>query len=183
MIDDDDLIEVGRVGKAHGLGGELTVTAVSAPAADAMADAEYFVCDVDGIFVPFFVAGTRKRTNQSLLVRFDGVGSQDAAMPFVGQTLWMERRQMPDTLVEELDAPDDDIIGYTIVDETYGTIGTIVDVDDQTENVLFVVDTPRGEMLIPAAEDLIVEMDEATRCLTMRLPEGLVDDSLMETDA
>jgi len=38
---------------------------------------------------------------------------------------------------------------------------------------LLVVDTPRGELLIPLAEDICTRIDTAARRITVVLPEGL----------
>ena len=52
-----------------------------------------------------------------------------------------------------------------------GTIGEIDDVDDATENVLFVV----GDKLIPVVMDFIEDVDHSQRILYTRLPEGLLE--------
>ena len=64
--------------------------------------------------------------------------------------------------------------GYTILDENGKPLGTIVDVDDSTENVLFEVDNEGTQFYVPVVEDFILAIDEDNRTLTMNLPEGLV---------
>ncbi len=55
-------------------------------------------------------------------------------------------------------------------------IGTITSVDDSTANVLFEVKTPLGDnILIPAAEEFIQNMDTEKKIITVSLPEGLLD--------
>ena len=54
-------------------------------------------------------------------------------------------------------------------------IGEIVDVDDSTENVLFVVEHAEGrEVLIPIAEEFIDGIDHDARRIFMNLPLGLL---------
>ena len=69
------------------------------------------------------------------------------------------------------------IVGFRLVDEQLGkVVGSISSVDDSTENVLFDVATPDGKnLLIPAAEDWISDVDTEKREIRMRLPEGLLD--------
>jgi 16S rRNA processing protein RimM len=50
----------------------------------------------------------------------------------------------------------------------------ITEVDTSTLNTLFVVDRNGEELLIPAQEAFIVEMDEKVRRMTLELPEGLL---------
>ena len=51
----------------------------------------------------------------------------------------------------------------------------IVDVDDSTENILFYVDYNGKTVLLPAADDLIIEIDNQEKIITTELPEGLLD--------
>ena len=81
----------------------------------------------------------------------------------------------------ESDGDDDvfyleDFIGYTIIDSPGNNlIGTIVGFDDSTENFLFEVESQDGtEILIPAADDFIIEIDECKKQVIMQLPIGLI---------
>ena len=54
-------------------------------------------------------------------------------------------------------------------------VGEIVDVDETTENALFIVCRNDGsQVAIPAVDDLITTMDMTARVIDMDLPEGLL---------
>jgi 16S rRNA processing protein RimM len=59
------------------------------------------------------------------------------------------------------------------------TIGYVRDVQMTGEGVagtpILVVDSPRGELLIPLAQDICVRVDTAARAIDVVLPEGLRD--------
>ena len=56
------------------------------------------------------------------------------------------------------------------------TIGVITDIDDQTDNWLFVVERNNGdEALVPAQDAFIVDINHEERTITMDLPIGLLD--------
>lgn len=57
MIRQEDVYRIGRIGKPHGVGGELTF-AFDDDVFD-RCDAEYLVLDIDGILVPFFMESYR----------------------------------------------------------------------------------------------------------------------------
>ena len=58
----------------------------------------------------------------------------------------------------------------------HGYVGEVTDVDTSTVNTLFVVEDIRGEeLLIPACEELITDVDTIHRVITMSLPEGLLN--------
>jgi 16S rRNA processing protein RimM len=54
-------------------------------------------------------------------------------------------------------------------------IGTVTFVDDSTENVLLVINDEKGEeLLIPAVESFIKDIDMEERKIRVELPEGLI---------
>lgn len=63
--------------------------------------------------------------------------------------------------------------------ETGAPIGIVRDVQIPGEGVagtpILVVDSPRGELLIPLAQDICVRVDTAARVIDVVLPEGLRD--------
>ena len=63
--------------------------------------------------------------------------------------------------------------------ETGATIGRVRDVQIPGEGLagtpILVVDSPRGELLIPLAQDICVRVDTAARVINVVLPEGLRD--------
>ena len=65
MITADQLIEIGRYNKAHGINGEISATFDC----DTMAVGELsaLVSPMDGIFVPFFVNGIRPKNNEKYI--------------------------------------------------------------------------------------------------------------------
>ena len=89
-----------------------------------------------------------------------------------------EEQKQYDQKVEE----DLEFIGYQLIDKTLGPIGEIVDINDLTENVLFIVEHEGEEIMIPAADDLILDIDDENETILMDLPQGLVNFDEAETD-
>ena len=54
-------------------------------------------------------------------------------------------------------------------------MGEIIDVDEQTENAIFIVARDDEELMIPAVDDLIVEFDLDNKVMVMDIPQGLLD--------
>ena len=154
MITADQLIEIGRYNKAHGINGEISATFDC----DTMAVGELsaLVSPMDGIFVPFFVNGIRHETQAKRLVNCP---------------IYALAEEMP----EQDEVYCDFFIGFTITDTDGNTIGTITDVDDSTENALFVVENEGKTVYIPISEDFITEIDEQGKTIEMDLPEGILD--------
>ena len=168
MIREDDVYKIGRIGKPHGIGGEVTLR-FSDDVFDRV-DADYLVLMVDGILVPFFIEEYRFRSDEVALVKFEDIDTKDRASELTGCDVFFPRHLA--------DAGDDvltwsQIVGYDIVDVSSGkTIGRIEAVDETTINTLLELS---DGTLIPAADEFIEDIDHEERKLMMRLPEGLVN--------
>lgn len=178
MITKEEIFRIGKILKPHGLQGELAFSFDT----DVFDEVEnpYFICKIDGIFVPFFIESYRFKTDETALVKFEGIGNETEAKELANADLYMSRKFLPkNDDPEDYSLYVDDInfyIGYRILDKDGNQIGKIIDYDDATENVLFVVETlDKNEILIPAQDDLIVLIDDNKQSITMDLPEGLID--------
>ncbi|MCM1067248.1 MAG: ribosome maturation factor RimM [Muribaculaceae bacterium] len=176
MIARSEVADIGNFGKPHGVKGEIAATFEPEMMAAVEAVGHFFV-ELDGLLVPFFISGVRPKGSETLLLTIKGVASEPEAARFAGKAIYVEKSLLPegeDDIDEDGNFYLDDLIGFTIVDDGRA-LGTVADYDDSTENVLFVVDTPRGELLVPAADDLIDEVDVEHRTISMTLPQGLIE--------
>ena len=171
MIDREELIKIGFFNKPHGIHGELSFTFT-----DDIFDREdcpYIVCEIEGIFVPFFIEEYRFKSDTTVLMRLESVDNDEDARLFTNLSVFFPKSYLKDNK-DEFQAPGDYFIGFTIVEELEGELGKIIGVDDSTVNVLFEVDYSGQELLVPANDDFILSIDEENRFIHMRLPQGLL---------
>ena len=168
MIKREEVYKIGRLGKAHGVKGE-----VSFQFDDDIferVDADYLVLDIDGILVPFFMEEYRFRNDTVCLVKFCDIDTQQRAQELTGCDVYFPR-----ALAEEAeDVPSlASLVGFDIVDASDGkTIGHIAAIDDSTQNILFELE---DGTLIPASDELTVDIDVNTKEIIMNIPIGLLD--------
>ena len=170
MIEREELIKIGRFNKPHGVKGELSFTFTD----DVFdrTDCPYIVCEIDGIFVPFFIEEYRFKSDTTALIKLEDVDNETEARSFSLLDVYFPKSYY-DTEAEE-ESPSDYFIGFTVVDSELGELGKIVSVDDTTENVLFEIDHDGRELLVPAVDEFVIEIDEENRRLYMNIPEGLL---------
>lgn len=177
MLKLEDMIEMGRLTKVHGLKGELNFVFTS-DAWDEV-EAEYLIVETDGLLVPFFLEEYRFKNDEEAFLKFKRIDNDAQAAELTGCSVYLERKQLPENYLAdkaaEGDIGIDFYVGYTI--EADGTtIGVIDGVDDSTANVLFSIETPTGgNLIIPASDDYIQEIDDEQKLMKMHLPEGLLD--------
>ncbi len=171
MIKLEDVYKIGRLGKPHGVKGEISF--LFADDVFDTADCDYLVVDVEGILVPFFIEEYRFKGSETALVKFEGVDTQERARALTGCQVYFPRHLAS----ESEDASWAEIVGYQLVDNHSGqAVGTISSVDDSTINVLFEIETADGrQVLIPASEELITHVDKQKREIRMDVPKGLLE--------
>ena len=168
MIRQEDVYKIGRLGKAHGVKGEVSFQ-FDDDIFDRV-DADYLVLDIDGILVPFFMEEYRFRSDSVCLVKFCNVDTQQRAQELTGCDVFFPR-----ALAEEGDEMPSlsMLVGFKIVNNANGkTIGRIAAIDDSTANILFEME---DGMLIPANDDLIEVIDAEQQQIKMNIPQGLLD--------
>ena len=167
-----DTYKIGRLGKTHGVKGEISFHFTD-DVFDRV-DADYVFIETEGLQVPFFFEEYRFRSEETAFVKFDGIDDATRAAQLTGCDVYFPR-ELADTGDGELTWTE--IVGYAIADSnTKQTIGEITAVDLSTINTLFEVRTPEGQsLLIPANDDLIDEIDRQERRIIMRIPEGLME--------
>lgn len=172
MIRQDEVYKIGKLGKPHGVKGEITFLFT-----DDVFDrvkTDYLVLDIDGILVPFFIEGYRFHGNETALIKFCDIDTQDKARELTGDEVFFPRKLSDSS---EEDIAWSGLIGYTLIDENSNqAIGTITGIDDSTLNMLFEILTKdQKEILIPADEDLIESIDTEEKIIRINLPEGILD--------
>lgn len=175
MIKSEQLVEIGKFNKPHGINGEISLTLFDNADPDRL---ECVVVDIDGINVPFFIESLRPKTTETVLVKIDGIDSEDATRQLVNKTAYL--LDTDDALVD--DDTDGEgmyassLIGYTVIDgENGSTLGEITDIEDSTANALFIVKREDDTTLyIPIADELIEAIDTEGHTVTVNLPEGLL---------
>ena len=164
-----DCYRIGRLGKPHGVKGELLFQ-FDDDVFD-RADADFLIIEVDGILVPFFIEEYRFRTDTTAILKLEDIDTQERARELTNSDVYFPRALTPQDEEEELRWSF--FVGFDIVDaRTTRTVGRIAHVDDQTTNILFELEDGR---LIPAAEELITDVDHDRHQITIDLPEGLLD--------
>ncbi|MGH9711939.1 MAG: ribosome maturation factor RimM [Candidatus Acidiferrales bacterium] len=68
-----------------------------------------------------------------------------------------------------------DLVGCEVCEKTGEALGRVSEVQFTGGTPLLVVGSPRGELLIPLAQEICVHVDTATRRIEVVLPEGLRD--------
>ena len=172
MIKKETVYKIGKIGKPHGVNGEVAFH-FDDDVFD-RTEADYLILEIDGILVPFFMDEYRFKTDETALVLFSDIDTQEKARNLTGCDVYFPREHS-DSDTESLSWAA--IVGFHVIDAKTGkAVGEIHSVDDSTINTLFELETLDGnDLLVPASDELISAVDTEHQTITMELPEGLLE--------
>lgn len=161
------MTRIGVFNKTHGHSGEINLTVEVPFDYD---ECRFIFATIDGLPVPFEIESIRERNDNTLLVSFQRMESEQL-QSLVKQDAYVDD-QFIDHKGEQMSAAY--YVGHTLTDEQGNVLGKISDYDDSTENILFSIEDTDGiEHYVPAAAIEIIEVtDKQIRCC---LPDGLLD--------
>ena len=175
MIRKEEVFKIGVINKPHGVKGEMSFTFTD-DIFDRV-DCDYLILMMDGILVPFFIEEYRFRSDNVALVKFEGIDTAERARMFTNVEVYFPTKFMDE--VDEISSWNF-FNGFRVDDIHHGDLGEIIDVDDSTINVLFVIEKDGEELLLPAHEEFILDIDKEHRTVKVDIPEGLLN---LDTEA
>jgi 16S rRNA processing protein RimM len=168
-------VVVGRVVKAHGLGGEVAVEVrTDEPGVRFATDAVLTARRRDGSTHPLTVLSARSH-QERLLVRFTEVTTRDLAEALRGALLLIDAAELPPT--EDPDEFYDHELEGLAARLPDGTlVGTVHEVAHGPGSDLLVLKLDGGrEALVPFVREIVPEVDLAARQVVIDPPEGLLE--------
>ena len=165
-------LAIGRVVGVHGVRGELTVEILTEdPNRFRLLD-RVFIGPEDEEPTPWGLTGYRLHHGRALL-KLAGCDDRTCAETFRSQLVQVRRKDaLP---LAEGEHYEYEILGLHVRTEAGEQLGTVVEILDTGANDVYVVRGPdRHEILIPAMDSVIHEIDTETGWLVIELPEGLL---------
>lgn len=176
-----DLVQVGRIGRAHGIRGAVTVAPTTDdPASRFAAGSVLRTGPADGTL-------TVERhfwTGSMLVVVFEGITDRNTAETLRGTTLHVPLEALP-LPEDEDDFYDHQLVGLAAVDPTGTALGAVVDVLHLPAAPVLVVRRDSGaDELVPFVKAIVPTVDLAAGRLVIDPPDGMfADEDTSEPDA
>jgi 16S rRNA processing protein RimM len=165
---------VARVGRAHGIKGEVTVEVRTDEPELRLAPGAVLATEPASAG-PLTIETGRVHSGR-LLLRFEGVRDRNGAEGLRNTLLIAEID--PDELPEgEDEYYDHQLIDLDVVDTEGVEVGRITEISHLPSQDLFIVERPDGtEVLIPFVEEIVTEIDLEEQRAVIDPPPGLIDD-------
>lgn len=167
----DEFFYLGTLTRPFGLKGELCAF-FDTDNPERYTQLNALFLDLDGEKIPYTVEHIAYRGNNQFVIKFDGIGPNECR-EFAQVELYLPLSQLP-----PLDGNRfyfHEVIGFTVIDERLGEIGTCQDFLEVSNNPIMQVNHNGTEILIPASQQFVTQVDRENRILHVSTPEGLVE--------
>jgi 16S rRNA processing protein RimM len=170
-----DLIQIGKVIGAHGIGGAVRVYSYTESADCFEPRKELVLIGPSGSQDRFGIMRSQAHKHVMRLM-LEGVTTRNQAEALIGSDVFLAKKELP-----ALEADTyywSDVIGMAVhtVDGEY--LGRIEQIIPTGANDVYVVKTPPDhaldEILLPAIATVVIDIDVEQRLMRVELPEGLV---------
>ena len=161
-------LPIGKVVKAHGLRGHLKVLPYGETLATLSAEERITAKLPDGTSLTLTVAEIRPHQKTFLLVSRE-IGTAEEAHHLMGAELCVPESRLPPTASGEFYWYQ--LIGLEVVNTEGQKLGTLEEIIETGSNDVYVVRRGREEILVPAIEEVVRDVDLQRRLMTVDLPE------------
>ena len=166
-----DCFQLGYIAKLHGFKGEVSLFLdVTNPLEYENLD-KIFV-DINGFLTPFFIKSLTLRPKSQATLKIDGINSDKEAQQILKRSVYLPLVDLPQLSGKNF--YDHEVVGFDLIDLTFGKVGVIQQIIDLPVNPLIQVDASGKEVLIPFVKDLIQEVKRNEKQLIVKAPEGLI---------
>jgi 16S rRNA processing protein RimM len=161
-------LAVGRLRRPHGIAGEMIM--------DVLTDFPERLQPGKTIYVgethqPMVIAGVRGH-DRALIIHLSGLDSPESAGRYRNLLMYVQAAELPK--LPEGEYYHHQLLGLKVVDEAGCEVGRLDDILETGANDVYLVKTADGkEILLPAVEDVIIEVKLEQREIHVRLPEWL----------
>jgi 16S rRNA processing protein RimM len=169
----DELVCVGKIVKVRGTEGEVEADLLGGTVLSLPEPLRVFLEKIEGGGAePFDVIG-RKRVGKRLALKLEGVDAPESARKLVGYSVMVPASILP--AIPEGRYYHYQIVGLEVVTRDGTSLGRIQEILETGSNDVYAVSYGEEEILIPATDNVVKEIDLDSGRIVVELPPGLVD--------
>ena len=123
--------------------------------------------------LPFLWKVLKPKQKGFVQVKFEGVESENDAKVILRKDLFLPISILPE--LEGLNFYDHEVVGWKVVDLSYGDVGVLENIIDNNVNPLIQIMKDEHEVLVPLIDGLVKKVDRDAKELHILAPEGLIE--------
>ena len=167
-----DCFYLGKIVKKYSFKGELLVK-LDTDEPEIFKNLESVFISLRNNLIPFFVENCKLHKSQLLRIKFEEVDTEEDADALLKSDLYLPLSILPTLTGNKFYYHE--VTGFTIIDENFGEVGVVDNINDTGAQELFVIDRDGTEILIPLNDEFIKKVDRDKKQILVKTPEGLID--------
>jgi len=168
----EDCFYLGKIVKKYSFKGELLVK-LDTDDPSIYTKMESVFIDKNKNLIPFFIERSSLHKSTLLRVKFEDIDSEEEANKLLKSELYLPLEFLPQLTGNKFYYHE--IVGFEAEDLSFGLIGIIKGVNDNTNQAILEIDRNGSEILIPLIDDFIKSVDREQKKIILEVPEGLID--------
>lgn len=128
--------------------------------------------ELDSGLVPYLIESLRLNNNNAY-IKLQDVKAEDSLL-LLKKELYLPLQRLPKLKGNKFYFHE--VIGFEVIDELKGNIGKIDKIMDYpAQPILQIINTGGKEILIPIADDIVLDVDRKNKQIIIKSPDGLID--------
>lgn len=168
----DDCFYLGKIAKKFSFKGEVLIY-LDTDEPEMYQDMESVFVLMNRNLIPFFIESSSIHKEKFLRVKFEDVDSEEEAENLLSSEVYL-----PLTMLPKLEGNKfyyHEIIGFKVIDQRLGDIGTVHAILDNAAQPIFEIFKGQKQILVPMIDSFIIEVNRKDNELVLNTPIGLVD--------
>lgn len=167
----DEWVTIGLIRKPHGVYGYVKVELLT-DVPDRFRDLQWIWLEFPDGRRGHMAIEEYHMNHRDTLLKLDSIDDLETAARLRGA--YIQVRSTEKAPLSEGQFYTSELVGSRVITEGGDEIGHVREVLSMPANDIYVVDTPRGEVLIPAISDVVTGIDSEHRRVVIRLIPGLI---------
>ena len=167
----DNYFKIGKLVATYALKGEIILQHSLGKKTSLKGLETLFIEEKKDSFIPYFIESVKIKSDTETYVKFEGIGSKEAAHKLVQKEIWLLENDFKK--FADKSAPIS-LLGFTMINEEED-LGEILEIIEQPHQVLCKILLNGKEALIPIHEEFLDKIDKKNRKVFVTLPDGLLE--------
>lgn len=169
-MDKEACYKIGFIMKPHGLKGQVTLS-LGPDAPGDFSETEALFIEVRERLLPYFIENISVK-GQKAYLKLEDVDTPEEAERLSRASVYLPKENRPEPAQGFYE---DEVIGFNVVEDERGVLGTVIEVVQAGPNRLLSVSHQGREVLIPVNGPFISHVDVPGKTIQVTLPEGFLD--------
>ncbi len=167
-----DCFYFGKVGKPKGFRGEVNIIIdKNTPISPKNLNEIYILIGKNLVSYPLLYFKISPKGNA--IGKFKGMTSDVDVNRIKNFSIYLSKEILP--VLKDNQFYLHELVGCVVIDKTFGKVGVINEINNQTGQTILFVETQNNEVVIPFVDDFIVDINTSKKEVNLDLPNGIID--------